>query len=39
MPEEQKVTRKLSAILSGDVKCYSVLMVDDAVHTIETVEA
>jgi hypothetical protein len=40
MPTEQmKVTRKLSAILSGDVKYYSVLMTDDEVYTIETLEA
>jgi len=37
--EEKKVTRKLSAILSADVKGYSVLMADDEVHTIETLEA
>jgi adenylate cyclase len=39
MPEKQKVTRKLSAILSADVKGYSVLMADDEVHTIETLKA
>jgi len=37
--EKKKVTRKLSAILSADVKGYSVLMADDEVHTIETLEA
>ena len=37
--EEKKVTRKLSAILSADVKGYSVLMADDEVHTIETLKA
>jgi adenylate cyclase len=36
MPEKQKVKRKLSAILSADVKGYSLLMADDEVHTIET---
>ena len=39
MPEEQKVTRKLSAILSADVKGYSILMADDEVHTIETLKS
>ena len=39
MPEKQKVTRKLSAILSADVKGYSVLMADDEIHTIETLKA
>ena len=38
MPSEQKVTRKLSAILSADVKGYSLLMADDEVHTIETLK-
>ena len=37
--DKKKVTRKLSAILSADVKGYSVLMADDEVHTIETLEA
>jgi len=37
--EEKKVTRKLSAILSADVKGYSVLMADDEIHTIETLKA
>jgi len=37
--EKKKVTRKLSAILSADVKGYSVLMADDEVHTIETLKA
>jgi len=36
--EKKKVTRKLSAILSADVKGYSVLMTDDEVHTIETLK-
>ena len=36
MPEKQKVKRKLSAILSTDVKGYSLLMANDEVHTIET---
>ena len=39
MPPEEKVTRKLSAILSADVKGYSILMADDEVHTIQTLKA
>jgi adenylate cyclase len=39
MPEKQKVKRKLSAILSADVKGYSVLMADDEIHTIETLKS
>ena len=39
MPSEQKVTRKLRAILSADVKGYSLLMADDEVHTIQTLKA
>jgi adenylate cyclase len=39
MPDKQKVTRKLSAILSADVKGYSVLMADDEIHTIETLKS
>ena len=39
MPNEQKVTRKLSAILSADVKGYSILMADDEIHTIETLKS
>jgi len=38
MPEEQKVTRKLRAILSADVKGYSLLMVDDEAYTIGKLE-
>ena len=38
MPIEQRITRKLSAILSADVKNYSLLMTDDEVHTIETLK-
>jgi len=38
MPNEQKVTRKLRAILSADVKGYSILMSDDENHTIETLK-
>ncbi|MGV7224783.1 MAG: adenylate/guanylate cyclase domain-containing protein [Nitrospinales bacterium] len=38
MPKEQKVTRKLRAILSADVKGYSLLMADDEVHTIQTLK-
>jgi adenylate cyclase len=36
MPNEQKVTRKLTAILSADVKGYSILMADDEVATVQT---
>jgi len=39
MPNEQKVTRKLTAILSADVKGYSLLMSDDEIHTIQTLKA
>jgi len=39
MPNGQKVTRKLRAILSADVKGYSLLMADDEVHTIQTLKA
>ena len=38
MSNEQNVTRKLRAILSADVKGYSLLMADDEVHTIETLK-
>ncbi len=38
MPYEKKVTRKLSAILSADVKGYSLLMSDDEIHTIQTLK-
>ena len=34
MPTEKKVTRKLAAILSADVKGYSLLMADDEAYTI-----
>ena len=33
---EKKITRKLSAIFSADVKGYSILMADDEIATIET---
>jgi adenylate cyclase len=39
MSNEQKVTRKLRAILSADVKGYSLLMSDDEIHTIQTLKA
>ena len=39
MPSEPKVTRKLRAILSADVKGYSFLMADDEGHTIRTLKA
>jgi adenylate cyclase len=38
MSTEQRVARKLRAILSADVKGYSLLMADDEVHTIETLK-
>jgi len=38
MTDEQKVTRKLSAILSADVKGYSRLMSEDETHTIKTLK-
>ena len=37
--EKKKVTPTLSAILTADVKGYSVLMVDDEVYTIKTLRA
>ena len=39
MPEKQKVQRKLSAILSADVKGYSVLLTEDEAHTIGTLKS
>ena len=39
MPNDNKITRKLKAILSADVKGYSLLMADDEVHTIQTLKA
>jgi hypothetical protein len=38
MPNKQKTTRKLRAILAADIKGYSLLMSDDEVHTIETLK-
>ena len=38
MSIEQKVTRKLRAILSADVKGYSLLMADDEAFTIQTIK-
>jgi adenylate cyclase len=38
MSVEQKVIRKLRAVLSADVKGYSRLMSDDEVHTIKTLK-
>ena len=35
MTTGQRVTRKLKAILSADVKGYSILMADDEVHTVK----
>lgn len=39
MPFERKVTRKLRAIFSADVKGYSILMADDEISTIKTLKA
>jgi adenylate cyclase len=39
MPAEQKVIRKLRAILRADVKGYSLLMADDEVSTIQKLKA
>lgn len=36
---KQKTTRKLRAILSADVKGYSILMADDEAFTIQTLQA
>jgi len=38
MSDEQKVTRKLRAIFSADVKGYSLLMSDNEIHTIQTLK-
>ena len=38
MTAEQKVTRKLRAILSADVKGYSLLMTNDEASTIKTLK-
>jgi TolB-like protein/class 3 adenylate cyclase/Flp pilus assembly protein TadD len=38
MPTEEKATRKLRAILSADVKGYSLLMADDEAFTIQTIK-
>lgn len=39
MSIEEKVTRKLRAILSADVKGYSLLMANDEAFTIKTLNA
>jgi hypothetical protein len=39
MPIEQKTIRKLRAILSADVKGYSLLMADNEAQTIQTLKA
>ena len=39
MASGNKTTRKLSAILSADVKGYSLLMAEDEAHTIQTLKA
>jgi adenylate cyclase len=36
--ETEKITRKLTAILSADMKGYSLLMADYEVHTIGTLK-
>ena len=38
MTIEQKVTRKLRAIMSADVKGYSILMADDEISTVQTLK-
>jgi adenylate cyclase len=38
MPSEERVTRKLRAILSADVKGYSLLMSDDEAFTVKTLK-
>ena len=38
MPNDQNITRKLKAILSADVKGYSLLMSDDEAFTIRTLK-
>jgi len=38
MPTEEKATRKLRAILSADVKGYSLLIADDEAFTIKTLK-
>ena len=38
MVTDQKVTRKLRAIFSADVKGYSILMADDEVSTVQTLK-
>ena len=39
MPTEEKVIRKLRAILSADVKGYSLLMSDDEAFTVKTLKS
>ena len=39
MSGDQNIARKLKAILSADVKGYSLLMADDEVHTYQTLKA
>ena len=38
MSNKQEVTRKLRAILSADVKGYSILMANDEIFTIKTIK-
>jgi len=39
MPTEDKVIRKLRAILSADVKGYSLLMANDETFTVKTLKS
>ena len=39
MSNKQKVTRKLSTIMSADVKGYAILMSEDEVSMIKTLKA
>jgi len=39
MPTEEKVTRKLRAIVSADVKGYSLMMSDDEAFTVKTLKS
>ena len=39
VPDNKKVTRKLRAILSADVKGYSLLMSDDEAFTVKTLKS
>ena len=39
MPTDENVIRKLRAILSADVKGYSLLMADDEAFTVKTLKS